>query len=149
MDIIQTSEGIKKAAMIFDKAISGKDYEGMLSAFADDCEIELLGVTLSGKEGVQRWIDWLFMYISEIEFEPITILVEGNVFFEEFIVHGKLEDGRSVSSKQAEVLIYEDYKIKSLRLYFDRLDFAEAVADGFISRRIVESLIKRTREGLV
>ena len=145
----QTSEGIKKAAKEFDDALSIRDYEKMKSAFTDDCEIELLGITLHGKEGVQRWIDWMFTYLAKVEFVPVVIMVEGDVFFEEFIVKGTLHDGRDVTSKQAEVLIYQDYKIKSLRLYFDRLDFAEAVADGFVSRRIVESLIKRTREGLV
>lgn len=149
MSSAQTIEGIKKAAMEFDNAISVKDDEKMLSAFADDCEIELLGVTLKGKDGVKRWIDWMFTHLSKVKFEPVVIMVEENVFFEEFIVHGTLKDGRLVKSKQAEVLVYEDYKIKSLRLYFDRLDFAEAVADGFVSRRIVETLIKRTREGLV
>ena len=145
----QTPDGIKKVASVFDNAICNKDIAQMISAFADDCEIELLGLILKGKEGVQKWIDWMFSHLVSIEIEPVVIMVERNVFFEEFLVRGTLHDGRAVTSKQAEVLIYENYKIKALRLYFDRLDFAEAVADGFISKRIVETLIKRTREGLV
>jgi hypothetical protein len=76
-------------------------------------------------------------------------MVEGNTFFEEFILVGTLPNGKIVESKQSEVLVYEDYKIKSLRVYFDRLDFADVVADSFISRKIVKTLISRSLKGLV
>ncbi len=135
--------------MEFDVAIENRDIEMMVNAFSDDCEIELLGVVLKGKDGVRKWLEWLFTHLVEVKFDPVIIMVEGDVFFEEFVVRGTLQDGRVVESKQAEVLIYEDYKIKSLRLYFDRLDFVDAVVDGFISKRIVRMLIKRSLEGLV
>ena len=41
-----------------------------------------------------------------------------------------------------------DYKVKSLRLYFDRLDFADAVTKGPISRFIVRMLINMSIKGL-
>ncbi|NHI84178.1 MAG: hypothetical protein EAX81_07750 [Candidatus Thorarchaeota archaeon] len=47
--------------------------------------IELLGAKLIGKDGVKKWLDWLFKHMSSIKFVPITIMVEGNVFLEEFI----------------------------------------------------------------
>jgi ketosteroid isomerase-like protein len=148
MPIEQSPDKIRKVAAAFDDALTNRNIEEITSAFADDCEIRLLGVKLTGKEGVKEWLNWLFKHLSSIEFVPVTIMVEGNVFFEEFIVRGTLPDGKALESKQAEVLIYEDYKIKSLRLYFDRLDFAEAVARGPISRRVVGVLIRRSLEGL-
>ena len=121
----------------------------MVDAFADDCEIELMGITLKGKEGARKWSEWLFSSVPNIKFKPIIILIEGNVFFEEFLVTGTLPDGKVVESKQSEVLVYENSKIKSLRLYFDRLDFADLVALSFFSKKIVKMLKSRSLKGLV
>jgi ketosteroid isomerase-like protein len=145
----QTPDMIRKVAMDFDNAIEAKNIEAALSAFSPECEIELFGTKLYGLENARKWINWLYMHLDQIEFEPVTIIVKGNIFFEEFIVHGTLHNGKQVKSKQAEILIYENYKIKSLRIYFDRLDFMNSLVDGFIAKRIVKSLINRSLEGLV
>ena len=145
----QDADRIKQIAMEFDNAIESKDIDHMVSFFADDCEIELMGITLSGKDGARRWLEWLFETLTEVKFNPVIIMVQENVFFEEFILVGTLPDGEVVQSKQSEVLVYENYKIKSLRVYFDRLDFAEVVAKDFLSRKIVKTLISRSLKGLV
>ena len=145
----QNSDRIKEIAMDFDNAIEARDIEQMVDAFADDCEIELMGITLKGKEGARKWSEWLFSSVPNIKFKPIIILIEGNVFFEEFLVTGTLPDGKVVESKQSEVLVYENSKIKSLRLYFDRLDFADLVALSFFSKKIVKMLKSRSLKGLV
>ena len=145
----QDEDKIRQVAMDFDNAIESKDIDLMVSFFADDCEIELMSIVLSGKEGARKWLEWLFGTLVEVKFKPIIIMVEGNIFFEEFILVGTLPNGKIVESKQSEVLVYEDYKIKSLRVYFDRLDFADVVAEDFISRRIVKMLISRSLKGLM
>ena len=145
----QNSDRIKEIAMDFDNAIEARDIEQMVDAFADDCEIELMGITLKGKEGARKWSEWLFSSVPNIKFKPIIILIEGNVFFEEFLVTGTLPDGKVVESKQSEVLVYENSKIKSLRLYFDRLDFADLVALSFFSKKIVKMLKSRSLKGFV
>lgn len=140
----QESDKIKKIAMRLDNALEKMAVEEVVHYFSEDCEIELLNVKLVGKDGVRKWLQWLFKHVSEIRFKPVIILVEGNVFFEEFIINAKLHDGKQITSKQAEVLIYKNYKIQSLRLYFDRLDFADAVAKDFVSKGIVKQLIKKS-----
>ena len=145
----QTAKKIKEVAMDLDNALERMDIEEILPFFADDCEILLLNVKLVGKEGARKWLEWLFKHVAEMKLVPVIIMVEDDVFFEEFIVKAKLHDGTLLESKQAEVLIYENYKIKSLRLYFDRLDFADAVAKDFVSKGIVNMLIKRSLKGLV
>jgi hypothetical protein len=75
-------------------------------------------------------------------------MVEGNTFFEEFIVEAKFHDGEEAHSKQAVVLVFEDLKIKSLRMYFDRLDFSGSVAKDVVSKTIVKELLKKSLEGL-
>ncbi len=146
---VQNEDKIRQVAMDFDNAIESKDIDLMVSFFTDDCEIELMGIKLSGKDGARRWLEWLFGSLIEIKFKPVTIMVQGNIFFEEFILVGTLPNGKIVESKQSEVLVYEDFKIKSLRVYFDRLDFADVVAEDFISRKIVKTLISRSLKGLV
>jgi hypothetical protein len=76
-------------------------------------------------------------------------MVSNGIFFEEFKVTGTLSNGKIVESKQSEVLVYENYKIRSLRLYFDRLDFADLVVNDFLSKRIVRMLKSRFLKGLV
>jgi ketosteroid isomerase-like protein len=144
----QLPDEIRKIAADLDNAIENKNIELALSCFSDDCEIELLGIKLTGKEGARKCINWMYEHLAEVRFVPITIMVDGNTFFEEFILKGKLHNGTEVQSKQAEVLIYENYKFRSLRLYFDRLEFADSVAKGPISKALVRTLIKRSLKGL-
>ena len=144
----QSPDKIRELAMALDNAIESKNEEAILSSFADDCEIELLRQHLTGKEGVKKWIDWLYKNVRQIKFQPIIIIVKGNTLFEEFIVRARLHSGIEIKSKQAEVLVYDNDKIKSLRLYFDRLDFAESVTKGRISKAMVNQIIKKSLEGL-
>lgn len=145
----QEAERIREVAMDLDNAIEEGNIDEIVTFFAEDCEIELMGVKLVGKDGARRWLEWLFDTLVEVKFKPVIIMVDGDTFFEEFILVGTLPNGKVVESKQSEVLVYENYKIKSLRVYFDRLDFADVVAEDFISRRIVRTLISRSLRGLV
>ena len=145
----QLPDEIRKVALNLDNAIESGDKEAILFYFADDCQIEFLGVQLTGKQGVKRWLDWLYEHASNIAFTPVTIMVDGNTFFEEFDISVKTHDGTEIKSRQAEVLEYEDYKVKTLRLYFDRLDFADLVAKGFIDGKLVQRVIKASLKGLV
>jgi ketosteroid isomerase-like protein len=144
----QSAENIRKLSLDLDKALENKNVELALSSFSDDCEIELLGIKLTGKAGVRRWLQWMYRHLAEVRFTPITTIVEGNVFFEEFLLRGRFHDGTEVESTQAEVLIYEGDKLKVLRLYFDRLDFAGSVAKGRIARAFVRWAKKKSLLGL-
>ena len=142
------STEIKKVAMAFDKALEDKDVNKVLESFTDDCEIELLSIKLSGKEGARKWFNWIYKHISEIKFLPVTIMVGGNMLFEEFKLIGKFHDGEEVQSKLAVILAFENFKIKSLRLYLDRLDFSSSVAKDIISKTIIKELLKKSLEDL-
>ena len=146
---VYSSEEIRKVAMVFDKALENKDLQAIVERFADDCEIELLSVKLVGKEGAKRWFNWLYEHVADLKLLPVTIMVEGNTFFEEFTVEATFHDSKKVRSNQAEVLVFENLKIKSLRIYFDRLDFSSSVAKDVISKTIVKQLVKKSLEGLV
>ena len=148
MKDVHSSEEIRTVAMAFDKALENKDLQAVVERFADDCEIELLNVKLFGKEGVKKWFTWLYKHVADLKLLPVTIMVDGNTFFEEFTVEATFHDGETARSNQAEVLVFENLKIKSLRMYFDRLDFSSSVAKDVISKTIVKQLIKKSLEGL-
>ena len=148
MEHTQSSEAILKTALNLDKAIETRNIEAVLSKFSVDCEIELLGIKLYGRDGVKKWMKWQFKHIAKIEFIPITRMVSGNIFFEEYIAKANLHGGEEILSNQAVVLEFKKKMIKSLRLYFDRLDFADAVAKDIISRTIVKELVKKSVEDL-
>jgi ketosteroid isomerase-like protein len=144
----QASEASLKTALNLDKAIENQNFEAVLSKFSVDCEIELLGIKLTGRDGVKKWMEWQFKHIAKVEFFPIIKMVSGNTFFEEYIAKASLHDGKEIRSKQAVVLQFKNNLIKSLRLYFDRMDFADAVAKDVISKTIVKELVKKSIEGL-
>jgi ketosteroid isomerase-like protein len=145
----QSEKGIRKYAKALDDAIEGGNIEEVMSYFCDDCEIELLGVKLTGKEGLRKAFDWIYKYLKKMVLVPIAIMVEGNVFFEEFIVKARVKGDKELQVKQAEVLVYEDYKVKSLRLYFDRLELADAFTSNILEQMMVNQIIKASLKGLV
>jgi ketosteroid isomerase-like protein len=148
LDNTYSSEELRKVAMAFDSALEGKDLNAVLESFSVNCEIEFLNIKLSGKEGAKKWFNWIFEHVTKIKFLPIIIMVEGNTFFEEFKVTATFHDGEEVHSKQAVVLVFENLKIQSLRMYFDRLDFSDSVAKDIISKTIIRELVKKSLEGL-
>jgi ketosteroid isomerase-like protein len=148
MNSTRSSEELRDAALAFDEALERKDLSAILESFTDDCEIELLGIKLFGRQGARRWFNWIFEHVTEIKFLPMTIMVEGNTFFEEFMVKATFHDGEEAQSRQVVLLVFENSKIKSLRLYFDRLDFSGVVAKDIISKTIIREIVNKSLEGL-
>jgi ketosteroid isomerase-like protein len=70
-------------------------------------------------------------------------MVEGTTFFEEYVFEGTFHNGSTVRSRQAEVLEFEDGRIRAMRIFFDRMDFADAFSDGMLTRFIVRNLFER------
>ena len=144
----KSTDKIRRVAMALDNAIENKSLETVISCFADDCEIELLRHSLYGKAGVKKWFDWLFKNVWQIKFQPIIMMAEGNTLFEEFIIRVRFESGPEIKSKQSEVLVFEKDKIKCLRLYFDRLDFADTLVKDPVSKAVLSRVMKKSLEGL-
>jgi len=141
---------IRNNAKALDDAIEKHNIEEILSYFSDDCEIELLGIKLRGKNGLNKAINWIYEHLKEIILVPITIMIDGNVFFEEFTVEAKAKDGKVIQVKQAEVLVYDDnFKVKSLRLYFDRMELAHALNVNPIDKYLIGKMVKASLKGLL
>jgi len=143
-------DDIRRVAMGLDEAIERRDIDGIISCFSENCEIELLGVKLAGKNGLRKAVTWMYSHFKEIKLTPIVITVEGNIFFEEFTMSSKSSDNKGINVKQAEVLVYdEDLKVKRLSLYFDRLEMAEVLGLNPLDRIIVNRLKKESLKGLL
>jgi hypothetical protein len=77
-------------------------------------------------------------------------MIEGNKFFEEFFVRTKTSKGKEIQIKQAEVLVYDDeYKVKSFRMYFDRLEIAAVYTSNPIEKIMIDWLSKASMRGLL
>ena len=143
------TEQILKYARALDDAIEQRDIEGVVSCFSDGCEIELPGVKLTGKEGLRKAIGWMYGYFKDIVLVPVTVMVDGNTFFEEFVMKAKVKGNREIEVKQAEVLVYDnEYRVRSLRLYFDGLELAEACGSSIMERIVVRQWRRASLKGL-
>lgn len=148
VSVDQSPEEVRQAAGELDAALEERDTERVVACFCDDCNIEIPGASLGGHEGVRRWLRWFFDHIASIRFEPVTVMVDGATCFEEYVAHATLWDGWEIDSRQSEVLEYERGRVKSLRLYFDRLDFARAFAGNRVKRAVLRRLVKGSLKGL-
>lgn len=145
-----STENILKQAKALDDAIEKRDIEELVSYFSDNCEIELLGIKLSRKEGLRKAINWMFSYLKTITLVPITIMVDQNTFFEEFTLKAKVRGGKEIQVNQSEVLVYDhEYKVTSLRLYFDRLELATAYATNPIEKAMIKLINRASVKGLL
>lgn len=141
-------DSIKLIAKEFDKTIEQRNLQKVLDFFSKECEIELLGITLKGKEGAKLWITWLFENAPNLRFEPVVIISDGDVFYEEFYVNITLPNGKIIRSHQAETLVFENNLLKSLRIFFNPLDFSDIVAKDPLSKFVINYIKKKSRKGL-
>lgn len=140
-------EEVTKLTDDFNEAIADKDPDRFLQFFDESCEIELMNLKLNGKEGAKKWFNWMFSYCERAEFDYVNTALKGQTFFVEYVLKADMKGGKSINSKQSVVILFEDKLVKSLRLYFDRLDFASAVAN-LPSRIIIDQIMKKSTEGL-
>jgi ketosteroid isomerase-like protein len=139
---------ISGACLRFNEAMEGWEIGAIQSLFTDNCEVRFANIRLEGKEGVRRWIEWLHKSVRKVKFEPVTIMTEGNTLFQEFIVKAKMRNNKEVESRQAEVMVFEGGRIKSLRVYLDRLDFAEGLTGILIGPAVVRLVRELSTMGL-
>ena len=141
---------IKKEAKALDDALEKGITEDILPFFTDDCEIELFGIILHRKKGLHKAIRWMKDHLTNIKLIPIVIMVKNSTFFEEFVVNANTINGNEVKIKQAEVLEYDnDYKVKSLRLYFDRLILVKESTTNIFEKWFVNRMIQSSVKGLL
>jgi hypothetical protein len=140
---------IRQEAKDLDDAIEKGNIKDILPFFSHDCKIELFGIELQGEIGLIRALEWMYNHLSNIKLTPVVIMVENSTFFEEFIIDANTTNVNKVKIKQAEVLEYDKhYKVRSLRLYFDRLLLGKASATNIFEKWLINQVIKSSVKGL-
>ena len=67
-------------------------------------------------------------------------MIQGNIFFEEFIAKAGVSSG-DIELRQAEVLVYDDaYKVRVIRLYFDMVELAQAFSFNMFDRILIKKV---------
>lgn len=143
---MQSEASIRQAGAVLDVALEAPDLDQVVTCFAEDCVVELLGVRIAGHDGVRRWLGWVFGHVERIQLTPRLISVDGDQLIEEFAVEAVLPDGKRLHSGWAEFLTYQDDLVTSLRLYFNPLDFAPAL--GLAGRVMGPAVVRLARRGL-
>ncbi|MFH1538613.1 MAG: nuclear transport factor 2 family protein [bacterium] len=141
MTVSQMEDRMTEVAKEFGDAMERKDLDALLECFTDDCEIEIFDLKLRGKEGVRKWYKWTFAHMRALSFEKIVSVSDGDTFIEEYILNGTIHNGKKMQSRQARVLVFEGDKVKSFRLYLDRLQFADSVVSDPVGKMIVGKFI--------
>ncbi len=67
-------------------------------------------------------------------------MVDGDNFFEAFVIKATKDDGSEAEIPATEVLVYEGQKVRKRRIYFDRLALAGIRARGFLERWVVKKM---------
>ena len=141
MQATREEELLRQVASDFGDAIENRDLPTLLDCFTEDCTLDIFNVHLKGKQGVKKWYKWMFGHMRAMRFEQTIGVVDGDTFFEEYVLIGEIHNGKKLQSRQARVMEFEDGKVKSFRLYFDRLQFADSVVRDFASKIIVKKFI--------
>lgn len=90
----------------------------------------------------------MFANAPDLKFELVVVISEENIFYEEFFVNVTLPSGKVVKSHQAETLMFEEGKLKTLRIFFNPLDFSDVVVKGPISKAVIRYILKTAQKGL-
>lgn len=67
---MQSESSIREAASELDEALEAGDLDRVVTCFAENCTVELLGVRLYGHKGVRRWLDWYSPMLSASSSAP-------------------------------------------------------------------------------
>ena len=141
-------EQMERVAGEFRDAMQNRDLAALLHLFREDCEIELFDLKLRGHDGVEKWFNWTFGHMKAMQFERLSSAVGGDIFYEEYLLSGVIHNGKKTQSRQARVLVFEGGRVKSFRLYMDRLQFADSVVNDFAGRLIVKKFIEVSVKGM-
>lgn len=148
MHVAEQTERMQQVADTFRDAVQDRNVEALVSCFAEDCEVELLNLKLHGRDGVRKWYHWMCGHMKSTSFEHVCSAVNGSIYIEEYIMHGVIHNGKKMHNKQTRVLEFNGDKIKSFRLYLDRLQFADSVVNDFAGKIVVRKFIEISVKGM-
>jgi ketosteroid isomerase-like protein len=142
-------EEIDSAIRVYVDALENNDVEKALSFFSDDAVWLTPEGEFKGRDEIKRYLTWITKTIEDLKFEDtgIGIAAENNKAVYEYIGEGLI---RGKKAKIPSVCIYEfkNGKCAYHKTIYDRLSLAKQAATGWLARRVVNSVINQSEQGL-
>jgi len=133
----------------FIQALEKKDLEKVLSLCADDAVWVTPEGSFKGKRELKRYLTWLFDVGQNVKVTESgnKIIVQGNRAFYEHTISATFQ-GRRAEYLAMCAYEFSGEKIQQMRSVQDRLLIAKQAAKGWLSKWIVNSVVKRAEKGL-
>lgn len=135
---------------VWNDVVNGRDLEAIDELVADEYTYRGPGgYELTGPAGFRRFITALHEIFEGLTVTVQEYIVEDDRVLSRWTGQGTArENGRSVEWHAATVTHVADGKMVDDWEYWDRLEIAEQIADGWLQRRIVESVSRRSTKDL-
>jgi ketosteroid isomerase-like protein len=130
-------------------SLEKKDIDKALSFFTDDATWFTTQGTFRGRDEIKKYLVWMANSLTDVKFsdDGVGIIVQGDK-----AIYQSTYDAlyKGIKIKVANVCTYEfsGDRIKNHWTIMDRLGLAKQAATGPIARKVVNSVIARTEEGL-
>ena len=133
----------------FVDSLEKKDIDRTLSFFTDDAAWFTAQGTFKGKEEIKKYVSWMSKNLTDVKFSDIGvgIIAKGNKAVYQSTYDAKY-NGTKIRVGNVCTYEFSGDKIKNHWITTDRLSMVKQVATGPIARKIVNSVIAKTEQGL-
>lgn len=138
----------RKIAWDFHAAINNRDVDKAMSMFADDASwIVMPGATMYNKQEIRNYLEKAMRNFPKFVVKDIhPPVVSGDMLTHEYIHEVRTRDGQEGQVPAVVVMELKNGKITQIRYYIDKLEAARQMATGFVTKRVVSSVVKQIDE---
>jgi len=140
----------RKIASDFHAALNNRDVDKAMSMFADDASwIVMPGATMYNKQEIRNYLEKAMKNFPKFVVKDIhPPVVSGDMLTHEYIHEVRTRDGQEGQVPAVVVMELKNGKITQIRYYIDKLEAARQMATGFVTKRVVSSVVKQV-DGLL
>jgi uncharacterized protein (TIGR02246 family) len=143
-----SEEEQKIAIRGLNQAFEKKDFDKMLSFYAEDATLLVPEGKFVGKDQIRRWWEWMIQPMSEGTSEEIDMMAEGDGLAAAHTIGFTMTNGARWKTPIACHYKFTGPKIQRHTLYYDRLSIAQQAAKGWFPKRIIGSVVGQMEKGL-
>ena len=138
----------RKIASDFHAALNNRDVDKAMSMFADDASwIVMPGATMYNKQEIRNYLEKAMKNFPKFVVKDIhPPVVSGDMLTHEYIHEVRTRDGQEGQVPAVVVMELKNGKITQIRYYIDKLEAARQMATGFVTKRVVSSVVKQVDE---
>ena len=138
----------RKIASDFHAALNNRDVDKAMSMFADDASwIVMPGATMYNKQEIRKYLEKAMKNFPKFVVNDIhPPVVSGDMLTHEYIHEVRTRDGQEGQVPAVVVMELKNGKITQIRYYIDKLEAARQMATGFVTKRVVSSVVRQVDE---